>query len=276
METILLSGFDWAAQIAPGQGMCTLRLEHGGSSILRPQTTEVPDGVAYGNPLLMPPNRTAYGKFTFDGRDYQLPVNEVPLNNHLHGFLYLASFTVTEKTATAVTAVYENNGDIFPFPYRVTAHYSISSEGYRQSFTFENTGDWDMPLTFALHTNFMAPNVLQVPLGKRWVTNDCFIPNGQLQEPEGVCKELIAGSASQGQIIDGFFQSAGNTVCLDDLRFTVSDNFDQWVLWNHTGDGGFISVEPQQGAVNALNSGEGLLRLKPGQAETYTAHIYFA
>lgn len=276
MEILLLNGFGWAAQIAPDQGMCTLRLEYRGKNILRPQTTELPDGVAYGNPMLMPPNRTEAGKFSFDGVAYQLPVNETERNNHLHGFLYLAKFTVTEKTASSVTAVYENKGEGFPFSYRATVHYSLGADGYRQSFTFQNLDIMDMPLTFALHTNFVAPKVLQVPLGKRWVTNDCFIPNGQLVEPEGTCKELIAGSASQGQIIDGFFLSNGNTVCLDDLRFTVSDNFDQWVLWNQNGDGGFVSVEPQRGAVNALNSGEGLVRLKPGQAETFTAHIYFA
>ena len=55
--------------------------------------------------------------------------------------------------------------------------------------------------------------------------------------------------------------------------YRVSENFDQWILWNGSGKQGFISIEPQQGAVNALNSGEGLLTLLPEETECYQTCI---
>ena len=80
----------------------------------------------------------------------------------------------------------------------------------------------------------------------------------------------------QGKPITGFFTSDGNTAHLGEILYTVSDNFNQWQLWNGDGAKGFISVEPQCGAVNCLNSGHGLLRLHPGQQEIFSVWYHTA
>ncbi len=41
----------------------------------------------YGVPLIFPPNRTAHGKFCFQGRIYQLPINDPAHDFNVHGFL---------------------------------------------------------------------------------------------------------------------------------------------------------------------------------------------
>ena len=47
----------------------------------------------------------------------------------------------------------------------------------------------------------------------------------------------------------------------------AAEPFNQWVLWNGDGTQDFICIEPMSGAVNALNSGVGLVQLQPGEAK---------
>lgn len=278
-NNITLSGFGWKAKIFPKYGMNTLNLTVNGQAILRvPDTLDlVATGAAtYGQTLLVPPNRTSGAKFTFNGKTYCLPLNEPRYHNNLHGRLHRAAYQVLEHTSRSVTATYLNIGEVFPFPFRVTVCFFLDETGYHQTFTFENTGTEEMPLPFGLHTNFAAPNSLRVPLNKRWPTNDRLIPTGDpidLSEQErGFCN----GSACHGFPITGFFTSAGTVAQLDNILYTVSDNFNQWLLWNGEGNKGFISVEPLCGAVNCLNSGVGLLRLAPGQKEEFRAWFHLA
>ena len=82
-----------------------------------------------------------------------------------------------------------------------------------------------------------------------------------------------------------YYREAVEDLCLTmkpcryelDLRATQEDAaepFNQWVLWNGDGTQDFICIEPMSGAVNALNSGVGLVQLQPGEAKTYTVRLY--
>lgn len=278
-KIIKLSGFGWKAKISPLFGMNTFHLSYGNQAILRtPDTLDlVAAGTAtYGISVLLPPNRTENAKFTFDGKCYCLPMNEPRYQNSIHGRLHRVHFRVLDKNATSVTATYLNIGEIFPFPFRITVHYYLDESGYHQEFTIENVGNIDMPLVFGLHTNFVSPETLQIPLDRKWPTNDRLIPNGQPMELTEQAQSFRTGSPTQGFPITGFFTSGGTTAQLDNVLYTVSDNFNQWLLWNGEGTKGFISVTPQCGAVNALNSGAGLIRLKPGQIETFTTWFHLS
>ena len=131
-----------------------------------------------------------------------------------------------------------------------------------------------MPLSFGLHTNFEVPDSFSVPLGKKWVKDQNNIPTGELIDLNETEKTFCTGSPAKGFPISGFFTSAGNTAVIDGISYTVSDNFDQWILYNNDGNKGFLSIEPQCGAVNCLNSGVGLKRLAPGASETFTTWIH--
>ena len=266
----------WQAEILPDFGMNTIKLTCGGNPVLRsPETTEAlaekPSN--YGVPLLLPPNRTEDGRFCFDGKEYSLPINEPAFHNHIHGVVLRSRFRVTEQTENSVAAVYENQGTDFPFPYRLAVRFVLTEEGYRQDFTVTNTGSADMPLTFGLHTVFAEQSQFQVPIGKRWVINERFLPTGVLEERTEDAESYRTGTASRGKLVRGFYTSEGSTARIGRFRYWVSEAFDQWVLWNGNGSQGFCAIEPLQGAVNALNTGEGLLRLQPGESRQYTTVI---
>lgn len=276
-ETISLHCGQWQAEIAPQMGMNTVSLTWGGRPVLRsPESWEAlqADSCVYGTPLLLPPNRTAGGRFAFDGQSWALPVNEPAFGNHLHGLVHCQRFAVTEVSETQVTGIYENQGQTFPYPYRMRVTCTVREDGYYQEFFITNTGAADMPLTFGLHTVFAVKARILVPIEKRWTVNDCYIPTGELEVLTGEALTYREGTDPNHKLVRGFYTAAGNEAQIDGFHYRVSANFDQWVLWNADGEGGFCAIEPMCGAVNALNSGEGLLRLKPGETVRFATVIY--
>ncbi len=266
----------WQADILPEHGMNTVRLLYDGEHILRDPEGEpkLEISCVHGTPLLLPPNRTEHGRFSFDGKEYQLPVNEVNLQNHLHGFLRFQSFVVTEQSETHIAAEYENKGEIFPFPFVIRVCCRLEDDGYHQSFAITNTGKTDMPLTFGIHTTFEEKDYFRVPLDRRFVENSCHIPQGAPVPLDARQRCYREGMRPDGNNVDGFYTSGGQTACVGRMAYTVSENFNQWILYNHGGGEHFLSIEPQCGAVNCLNSGYGLLRLPAGRTETFTTRIY--
>jgi len=273
---IRLSAGDWEALVLPDFGMNTVALTYRGTPVLhspesRAQLEE--KATIYGTPPLLPPNRTAFGRFCFDGTEYQMPINETDRNNFIHGWMHKSPFTVLSRTDCSLTAQLDNTGDLFAFPFRLTATCTLSERGCEQTYTFQNTGVTDMPLVFALHTSFVQPDRVRIPLGQNWVVNENLIPTGELCSPNALAQSVIEGMDPRGRTVSGFYTAAGHTAEIGDFGYTASDNFDQWVLFNGNGNRGFFCAEPQLGPVNALNSG-GYHRLAPGSSETFRTLIF--
>lgn len=273
-DTIKLTCGSWSAEILPHTGANTVRLTREGTDVLRPlgdlaELAENP--FLHGSPILLPANRTDGAAFVFDGRRCLLPLNEPKLRNNLHGMLWSLPFSVLETAETSASLLYENRGDAYPFPFRLTVTVRLDGEGYHRAFEVENTGETDMPLTFALHTTFPESSYVQVPLAEAHRRNERLIPThyGPLNETE---KKVAAGFDPRGTALVGYFRSGGHTARIGDWLYTVSGNFDHWIVYNGGGNAGFICVEPQAGRVNGLNDG-GFIRLAPGAAERFETAI---
>lgn len=263
---------DSRVSIVPDCGMNSIEVVLRGKSIMRRISGEEElraNPNVFGTPLLIPANRTAGGKFSFGGCEYDLGVNEPRFNNYIHGALSTAVYTVLRETDTELEAVYENSGEIYPFPFSVTVRCSLAEGEYRESIEISNIGRGPMPVCFAVHAAFNEDGLFDVAIDKAHVLNDCYIPQGVLRELDDTEKSFVTGAAPGGKAISGFYTADGHIAHVGDTRFEVSKNFDQWILWNQGGDKGFICIEPQRGAVNCLNSGDGLLVIEPGRSEKF-------
>ena len=263
---------DKTAVVLPEYGFNTVSIRFGEKELLRTAPSmEVyaEDPCIWGIPTLLPPNRTEDGVFHFEGKRYALPINEERIHNHLHGYVHRSPFTVTARSENSAEGYFENHGEIFPFPFAIKGAALLDGTGYHLRFTVENIGGTNMPLVFALHANFRRPEYFRVPLGERWETTSRAIPTGNLLPLRETERAWAEGTAPKGNI-GGFFTSRGHEAALDGHKWRVSENFDQWVLWSGEG---FLSMEPQRGAVNALNNGVGKMILAPGERETFTAEV---
>lgn len=278
METVILSHGPWEAHIAPSYCGNTIRLRHEGKAMLREPQDEAAMRAApvlYGTPAIMPANRTRHGRFCFEGTEYALPVNEAQHGNHLHGSLHVSEMKVEAQQSDRVSLSMENHGGIYPFPFRLELDCQIEQEGYRQRFTFINTAERAMPLVFAVHTTFVA-DVFRAGLGRRWETDDSYIPTGRLLPLTDTEREYTTGFDPARGKISGFYTMEGPEAQIGPLAYHVRGPFDQWILFNRNAQSGFLCVEPQCGAVNGLNMRDGHYRLEAGETVVFETSMIYA
>ena len=157
----------WRAEISARLGANIVKLQFENKNILNPFISEQQyneNPFIVGSPMLFPANRTYNGKFEFQGKQYYLPVNDSLNVANLHGMLYSVCFDMMEFSSDKIVLYYQNNGEIYPFKFKIIVEYSLDNEGLEQIYRIENIGDIDMPFTFALHTTFIEPKNFMVPI----------------------------------------------------------------------------------------------------------------
>ncbi|MBE6641702.1 MAG: aldose 1-epimerase [Ruminococcaceae bacterium] len=273
-DAMVIKSGDWEARILPEIGANPVKLTYKGEDVLRPladmDALKI-NPFLWGSPILIPANRTDGGKFTFEGKEYTLPLNEARLNNNLHGRMYELDFKTERVDDTTLVSTYENKGEAYPFPFTIKVTATVDDGGFSRKFEITNTGSGNMPLTFALHTTFVENGEVMVPLGRAHRRNERHIPlyYGDLNEME---QSICNGVSPRGLVISGYFTSAHNVAHIGPYSLTVSENFDHWIMYNNDGYQGYICVEPQAGRSNGLNDG-GYICLAPGKTEVFTTRI---
>ena len=140
-------------------------------------------------------NRIAKGRFSLNGKEYALAVNNGP--NHLHGGLKGFSYrvwTVEELTADkAVLTLDSPDGEEgYPGHLSVRVTYTLTEEGL--TLRYEAQSDADTPLNLTNHAYFNleghnSGSVLEHTLrlnADRWLpTDDTLIPTGEIAAVEG-------------------------------------------------------------------------------------------
>ncbi len=235
------------------------------------------------------PNRIADGRYSFDGVDYELPINEPERGTALHGLVFDIPWTLVEHTASAVTlGCTIEPTEAYPFTVALHARFGVGEEGFRTDVTALNTGSRQAPYGVCPHPYLVAgPSpldewVLELPASTvLTVTPDRLLP---------VAKEPVGGTAfdfrSARALGDVQIDHAFTDLALDDsgratVRVTdpasgtgaamVWDETCPWVQI-HTADlpkkpestrlG--LAVEPMTCPPGAFTTGEDLVVLEPG------------
>ncbi len=149
----------------------------------------------YGVPLLFPfPNRIRLGRYTFQGKTYQLTTNSH--GNAIHGLVINQRFRVEAAEATehgahlrCVVAHADLAGTAgYPFPFRFVVDYVLRGSTLTLTVSATNTGDGPMPIGFGIHPYFSAPIAengrredcrIAVPVGERWELTASLVPTGR-------------------------------------------------------------------------------------------------
>lgn len=158
IEQITGGGYTASINLSRGANCISLRNQTLGISLLREPdySRELDNPYLYGMPVLFPVNRISGGKFEFDGRVYELPVNEEKTGCTLHGELHAMEFRMEEQNADSITCSYRSRGNYayMPHDFSLRIQYSLSEKGMRQKTTVVNHSDCRMPLFLGFHTTF--------------------------------------------------------------------------------------------------------------------------
>ena len=270
------------------------RYTDSGRDVLHPYEVDAMCDGAHGTPLVPWPNRLADGRYRFDGTDYQVDLTEPTKHNAIHGFLCWRPWEALEHDADRVVMgarLFPLEG--YPFRLEVQVAYELGDGGLTVTTTATNSGEHTLPYGCGQHP-YLAPGsdgtiddcILQLDAGTRITTDD------ERQLPTG--SEPVAGTVFDFRKP----RRIGDTAI--DYAFTdlIRDGEDRaWVrltgpdgrtsaLWV---DRGYalvelftadalagsrrrkgLGTEPMTCPPNAFATGEGVIRLEPGESAAAT------
>jgi aldose 1-epimerase len=245
-----------------------------------------------GQVLIPWPNRIQDGRYSFDGQDHQLPLDDVEEQDAIHGLVRWGSWIAGDRAENRVVmehALHPQPG--YPFSLALSVEYLLSEEGLLVRTTATNRGPRPCPYGSGNHPYLMAPVsrvdslTLRVPGNTLLRSDERGIPVDRLPA-EGTDYDFRRPRVIGPTVLDHAFTDLARG---DDGRARVElrdpDRGAGVTLWADeaypyvmvfTGDPlpdvnrRSLAVEPMTCPPNAFRSGEGLIRLEPGQSLTGT------
>lgn len=261
-------------------------LTHDGAPLVLTFAADEPAPAAFGQLLIPWPNRVDHGRYTFDGRDYQLDLSEPELDNALHGLTRWAAWSPAERRPDGIRltcGLYGSTG--YPFRLDVEAEYRLdAATGLTVTLTATNPGTRALPYAHGMHPYLTVDEpldtcVVQVPGTLYQPVDDRMIPTGAPKDVAGSDYDLRAGRTLGDQKIDIAFTGLDRgadglaRVRLTGSRRSTSFWLDRAQPWLeiYTADQvpeasrrRGLGCEPMTGPPNAFASGVDLIRLEPG------------
>ncbi|GAA4143707.1 aldose 1-epimerase family protein [Leifsonia shinshuensis] len=267
-------------------GIRTLR--YGGADIVEPFPEDATPPSADGIVLMPWPNRVKDGVWELDGVPQRLALTEPALGNASHGLLRYRPYTLVERSDSAVTqaaTIYPEAG--YPFILDTTVTHELDTEGLTVTHTVTNRGDRSAPVAIGAHPYLRIGDVpatqlrLTVHAGTRFETDDRLNVTGEAPVA-GTRFDLSEGTVvADLDLNDGFGDLRapaehvlaapdGRTVTLwGDASFAYVQVFTHRAFATKEPGEVALAVEPMTAPANALNTGQGLHWVEPG--ETWTA-----
>lgn len=141
---------------------------------------------ARGQPLLPWPNRLRHGRYEWDDRQRQTPVNEVDKGNALHGYTLGHNWTLAPHgphEAEASLRLHPQQG--YPFALDLSVTYSLDPSGLTVTNTARNVGATACPYAHGAHpylsvgTQHIDEATLTIPAATYLTTDQAQIPTGR-------------------------------------------------------------------------------------------------
>ena len=234
--------------------------------------------------LLIPwPNRIADGRYEFDGRTWQLPLDEPERRNAIHGLVRWAPWHVRERSADRAALehlLHPQPG--YPYTLGLRVDYTLAGDGLTVRTEATNLGREPCPYGAGAHP-YLAVGAervdevsLRVPAERVLEADERGLPIGS-HSVEGTGLDFRSARQIGGARLDHCFTDLARD---DDgrVRVALGGAATLWAdesypyLMIFTGDGlpdvarRSLAVEPMTCAPNAFRSGEGLIRLEPGDS----------
>jgi aldose 1-epimerase len=246
-----------------------------------------------GHPLMPWPNRVRDGKYEWEGESHQLDITEPALGNALHGLTRWCNWRAREREPARVVMelrLYPHPG--YPFTLDLELTYELTESGLAVAAQAMNVGARACPYGVGFHPYFrlagaeqIDSGLLTLPTAARQIADERLIPHSQealagtaydflhprvlgdlaldtcftdvRRDPDGLARVVFASA-----------EEAGETVIWFDDAYSFLMVFTGETLAPSERRRG-IAIEPMSCAPNAFQSGEGLVRLEPG--ETHVA-----
>lgn len=258
-----------------------------GRDVLEPYALDEMCDAAHGAPLIPWPNRLADGRYSFAGAEHQLALDEPEQGNAIHGLLRWRAWTELEHETDRVrlgARLLAMPG--YPFSLEVSIAYELGEEGLTVTTEARNIGPGECPFGAGQHPYLSAGGApldgctLHLRAATRLLTDERQIPVGREPVAGGPYDYATPRPVGELRIDDAFTDLARDGDGLARARLECPDGaaVELWAderypfLEVFSGDPlpeprrrRALAVEPMSCAPNAFRSGDGLVRLAPGE-----------
>ncbi len=189
------------------------------------------------------PNRLAEGRYEWNGRELQLPLNEVSSGSAIHGLVRWAAWRAVEVEPARVVLTHTLHPQPgYPFSLRLQVEYRLSASGLSVRSSAENVGAEAAPFGIGHHPYVLGPagelSLDGEPVGSRELDETRHRPGGW---------RIDTGRAA---------------VWADDAWPWVQVFTGDHPRVERAG----LAVEPMTCPPQAFRTGEGVIRLEPGES----------
>ena len=229
---------------------------------------------SYPSAVLFPfPNRVAQGKYSFNGEQYQLAINEPGFNNAIHGLVSNEPFTVEKIDNQSITLRHTHDSSQgFPFSYEFVITYLFSETGLVVSFEATNVGTQSFPFGMGWHPYFELANYNHCSVNfsaeKTYVNNEKMVPI----DSEAYTDEPI--QLSEVELDSAYKLRNGRVVLSSPLYQLQMDVPNDYYLQLYTPENRTtLAIEPMTCIADAFNNKVGLKQLSPGDSYVFETTI---
>ena len=221
-------------------------------------------------PLLPWSNRIPGGRFAFDGRVYEVPVNWQD-GTAIHGLTASAPWTVDAVDGSSASLSIEV--DVAPWQVRGEQRFALLPDGLDHTLAVVNVGDGAAPVGLGIHP-WLRARELRVPAELVWPAVDC-LPVG---EPRPVTTDEDLRERRVPAPLDACFTGlTGDVAEVGDVRLSWEGPVTQVVVYSE--EPGWLCVEPVTMANDGFGlmargtPGHGVLVAAPGDRTEVTYHL---
>lgn len=240
--------------------------------------------------VLMPwPNRISGGAYRLDTVRHQLALTEPERGNAIHGLVRWAPWRLAGRSDDSVelgSTLHPQPG--YPFTLELAIAYELRAGGLEVRFRARNLGTAVAPFGAGLHPYLMprAPLVdqakLTLPARSYLELDESLIPTGRRLPVAGSPYDFRTARPVGPAALDTCFcDLEGSRLQLDDVELSWDADFG--FLQCFSGDSlplprrrRALAAEPMTCAPDAFNSGDGLIRLAPGETWSSACRISLA
>jgi galactose mutarotase-like enzyme len=264
MERIELTDGDASVELVPERGAIVSRFDVGETRVLYLDRATLEDpskNVRGGVPFLFPTAGRLEGD-RYRGREMKQ-----------HGFARNLPFAVERRdprSATLSLAASDETRARFPFEFRVELTFSLAGRELRIDQRYQNHGGEPMPLHAGFHPYFFVPDADKPSVRIDTRATRAF---------DNVTKQEVAFAGfdfTRPEVDLHLHDHGGSRSALHRPGATVeiegSAELAHFVVWALAGKD-FVCVEPWTAPANALNSGEQLLWIAPGDERALSLAI---
>jgi aldose 1-epimerase len=244
-----------------------------------------------GQPLMPWPNRIDGGRYTFDGKPYQLALTEPLRGNAIHGLTRWAHWRAIERNATSIVLEHALDPQPgYPFSLTLRLRYELTEQGLTVRTSVTNAGVVRCPFGVGFHPYFSCEpsgarvdaSLLKLPASEYMLADARGIPTG-VAPVEGTPFDFRRARPIGDLVLDTAFASlARDPDGRARVELSSADQRRRVTLWLDesyrylqvfTGDtlpqperrlG--VAIEPMTCPANAFATGESLRSLAPGES----------